>query len=149
MDLTTSFPRSVHEKMAGVVMLARTTDKAKAKAHGNLGEYHYNCPMDVGVFTFLGIDHEQFLATVANAKDDSEIEAYAKTFADKKTPAEIADFNAHFVQHAPEPGSDGEKYFLELRNAVAPDRTDVTNWADLLDLDEKREVPRRTAAAAH
>jgi hypothetical protein len=30
-----------------------------------------------------------------------------------------------------------------MRNAVAPDRTDVTAWPDLLDLDEKREVPRR------
>jgi hypothetical protein len=29
---------------------------------------------------------------------------------------------------------------------VAPDRTDVTSWADLLDLDEKRPVPQRVAA---
>ena len=54
MDLTTSYPRSVKEKIAGVVMIARTTDKAKAKAHGNIGEYHYNCPMDQAVFGFLG-----------------------------------------------------------------------------------------------
>jgi hypothetical protein len=105
--------------------------------------------MDVGVFGFLGIDHEKFLDVVTNAKDDHEIEAYVKSFADKKTAAEIEDFNGHFVQHKPDPGSDGEKYFLDLRNTVAPDRTDVTYWADLLDLDEKRPVPVRTAAAAH
>jgi len=149
MDLTTSFPRSVHEKIAGVVMIARTVDKAKAKAHGNIGEYHYNCPMDAGVFSFLGIDHEKFLHEVSTAKDDRAIEAYVKSFADKKTAAEIADFNSHFVAYAPEPGSDGEKYFLDLRNSVAPDRTDVTVWADLLDLDEKRPVPKRAAVAAH
>jgi hypothetical protein len=148
MDLTTSFPRSVKDKIAGVVMLARTIDKAKAKAHGNVGEYHYNCPMDAAAFEFLGIDHEKFLGVVAKAKDDREIEAYVKTFADKKTPAEIADWNAHFLAHKPDPGSDGEKYFYDLRASVAPERTDVTTWADLLDLDEKRNVPPRAAAAA-
>jgi hypothetical protein len=53
------------------------------------------------------------------------------------------------LQHKPGPGSEGEAYFLSLRNSVAPDRTDVTTWADLLDLDEKRHVPQRTAVAAH
>jgi hypothetical protein len=147
MDLTTSFPRSASDKIAGVVMIARTADKAKAKAHGNIGEYHYNCPMDAGVFAFLGIDHEKFLEVVTNAKSDHDIEAYVKSFAEKKTPQEIAGFNTGFMQHAPEPGSDGEKYFLELRGTVAPDRTDVTTWGDLLDLDEKRPVPHRAMAA--
>ncbi|MBD5633367.1 MAG: DUF5069 domain-containing protein [Candidatus Eremiobacteraeota bacterium] len=134
--------------MSGVAMLARTTDKAKAKAHGNLGEYHYNCPMDAGVFAFLGIDHEEFLKEVANAKDDGAIEAYAKTFADKKTPQEIEQFNAGVLASKPEPGSESEAYFLDLRNAVAPDRTDVTTWPDLIDLDEKRNVPKRADAVA-
>jgi hypothetical protein len=103
--------------------------------------------MDQAVFGFLGIDHEQFLDKVKNAKSESEIESYVKTFADKKAPQEIEQFNSHFVAYTPEPGSDGEKYFNELRAQVAPDRTDVTAWPDLLDLDEKREVPRRTAVA--
>jgi hypothetical protein len=147
MDLTTSYPRSVKDKIAGVVMIARTADKAKAKAHGNIGEYHYNCPMDVAVFGFLGMDHEKFLKVVTDAKSDAEIEAFVKEHADKKTPEEIAGFNDHFVQYKPEPGTDSEKYFLELRSQVAPDRTDVTAWPDLLDLDEKRPVPKRETAS--
>lgn len=141
MDLTTSFPRSVKEKIVGVVMVARTADKAKAKAHGNIGEYHYNCPMDVAVFTFLDIDHEKFLEAAGHG--DAAIETFAHEHAAKKTASEIAEWNANFLQYAPAPGSDGEKYFLELRNTVAPDRTDVTAWADLLDLDEKREVAHK------
>jgi hypothetical protein len=102
--------------------------------------------MDKAVFGLLGIDHEKFLDVVKNAKSDAEIEAYAKEFVAKKDPAEIAKFNADFVNYAPAPGSDAEKAFFELRNQVAPDRTDVTTWADLLDLDEKRAVPHRVAA---
>ena len=144
MDLTSSYPRSVKEKIAGVVMLARTTDKAKAKAHGTIGEYHYNCPMDVAVFTFLGIDHEKFLEVVT-AGDDRAIEAFAREHASKKSASELSEWNANFLTYAPAPGSDGEKYFHELRGQIAPDRTDVTAWADLLDLDEKRDVPSKAA----
>jgi hypothetical protein len=147
MDLTKQYPRSVKDKIAGVVMLARTTDKAKAEASGNAGEYHYNCPMDQAVLGLLGINADEFLSTVKNAKDDQAIEAYVKPFVAKKSAADIEQFNTSFVGKEPEPGSEGEKYFLELRGQVAPDRTDVTTWADLLDLDEKRNVPKRTAVA--
>ena len=146
MDLTKTYPRSVHEQLYGLVQLPRTIDKGKALAHGNLGEYHYNCVMDQAVFGFLGIDHEAFLNTIKDAKSDSEIEAYAKPFIDKKTPEEIARWNREWVTHKPE--GESLKYFLELRNQIAPDRTDVTSWADLLDIDEKRTVPKRETVKA-
>jgi hypothetical protein len=143
MDLTKTYPRSVHEKWLGIVQLGRALDKGKAKAHGNLGEYNYDCPMDNAVFEFLGINGEEFLNVIKNAKSDAEIEAYAKQFVDKKTPAQIEQWNREWVSHGPE--GESKAYFLNLRNQVAPDRTDVTTWADLLDLDEKRPVPRRAA----
>ncbi len=146
MDLTTSYPRSVKEHVAGVVMLGRTIDKAKALAHGNIGEYHYNCPMDKVLFEAFGIDHEAFLDKIKSMKDDSEIEAFAHEHIAKKSPEEIASFNEHFLEHKPAAGSEGETYVLELRNSLDPSRTDITTWADLLDLDEKRPVPHRTAA---
>jgi Domain of unknown function (DUF5069) len=145
-DLTKTYPRSVHEKLLGVVQLGRTIDKGRAKAHGNIGDYHYNCGMDQAVFAFLGIDHEELLSVIKNAKSDAEIEAYAKRFIDKKSAAEIERWNQEWVTHKPE--GESLKYFLELRDQIAPDRTDVTSWADLLDLDEKRTVPKREAAAA-
>ena len=145
MDLTKTYPRSVHEKMLGIVQLARTTDKAKAVAHGNVGEYHYNCGMDQAVFTFLGIDHEEYLNAVKNAKSDAEIEAYAKPFIDKKSAGEIERWNQQWLTSTPQ--GESLEYFTKMRTEIAPDRTDVTSWADLLDLDEKRNVPKRETAA--
>jgi hypothetical protein len=147
MDLTKSYPRSVKDKIAGVVMLARTTDKARAQAHGNIGEYHYNCPMDQAVFGFLGIEADPFLEVVTKSEGDVAIEAYVKTFVAKKTAEEVDGFNVHFLSYRPEKGSDGEKYFNELLAQVGGGRTDITAWPDLLDLDEKREVPVRTPVA--
>ena len=146
MDLTTSYPRSVKDEVAGLVQIGRTVDKGKAVAHGNVGEYHYNCPMDQHVFEFLGIDQEKLLDVIKNAKNDGEIEAYVTTFIAKKSPAEIEKFNTEWLAYVPAAGSDAFGYFMDLRNTVAPDRTDVTTWADLLDLDEKRPVPQRVAA---
>lgn len=144
MDLTREYPRSVHQKMRGLVQLARTTDKAKATARGNIGEYHYNCPMDKAVFEFLGIDHEQYLNVVKNAKRDDEIEQYAEQFIDKKSPAELEEWNRTWV--STRPAGESLAYMTELRKNIAPDRDDVTTWADVLDLDEGRDVPRRIAA---
>ncbi|HEV3154345.1 MAG TPA: DUF5069 domain-containing protein [Candidatus Baltobacteraceae bacterium] len=146
MDLTKTYPRSVHEKLHGVVQLPRTIDKGKALARGNIGEYHYNCSMDQAVFGFLGIDHEELLNVIKNANSDAGIEAYVKAFVDKKSPAEIESWNTQWVTRTPE--GESLTFFLQLREQIAPDRTDVTSWADLLDLDEKRQVPKRQPAVA-
>jgi hypothetical protein len=146
-DLTTSFPRSVRDTQLGVVQLARAVDKGIALANGLQGEYNFDCPMDKGVFGFLGVDGNALLDVIKKAQSESEIEAYLKPFVDQKTPQEIQAFNAEFLKHEPQKGSDAETYFLDLRNQVGPGRTDVTTWADLLDLDEKRDVPRRSPVA--
>lgn len=146
LDLTTSYPASVKEKLFGIVQLKRTIDKGIAAAHGNVGEYHYDCPMDKAVFAFLGLEAEPLLDVIKNARSQADIEAYVKPFVEKKSQAELDAWNAQWLKSGPAPGSPGEAYFLELRGQLAPDRTDITSWPDLLDLDEKREVPRAVGA---
>jgi hypothetical protein len=141
MDLRTEYPRSVRETWQGVVQLGRTIDKGKAKAKGDIGDYHYNCPMDQAVFGFLGIDHDQFLDVIRNAKSDADIADFTSTYVSKRSPAEIENWNKEWLAHEPEGAS--REAFLRLRSEIAPSRSDVTTWPDLLDLDEKREVPER------
>jgi Domain of unknown function (DUF5069) len=146
MDLTKTTPRSVKEMMLGIVQLARTTDKAKASAHGNIGEYKYDCAMDQGLFEYLGMDPKAFLNVVKEAKNDSEIEAYAKTFVAKKDPRNIEAFNKKWLSAVPT--GESLRHFEELRSKIAPSRTDVVSWPDLLDLEEGRPVPHREAVYA-
>ena len=141
MDLTKEYPRSVHAKWLGVVQLGRTLDKGKAVAHGNIGEYHYNCSMDQAVFAFLGLNADDVLEVIKKSGSDGEIESYIRPFVARKTAEEIARWNREYVARRPE--GESLEFFLKLRNSIAPERTDVTAWPDLLDLDEKREVPRR------
>ncbi len=144
MDLTTSYPRSVREKHLGLVQVARTIDKGKASLEGKIGEYHYDCPMDKHLFEFLGLNADTVLDAIK--KGDAAADEIFKNAIAKKSAADIEKFNREWLDYGPAAGSDGEKYFLELRGQVAPDRTDVTSWADLLDLDEKRPVPSRVPA---
>ncbi len=141
MDLTKTKPRSVGETMLGIVQLARTTDKAKAVAHGSIGEYKYDSPMDQGLFDYLGMDPNEFLNVVKGAKNDSEIESYANTFITKKDPRSIEAFNKKWLSAVPV--GESLMHFQELRTKVAPSRTDVVSWSDLLDLEEGRTVPHR------
>jgi hypothetical protein len=147
-DLTTGYPRSVREKYLGVVQLGRAVDKGAALAGGLNGEYNYDCPMDKAVFEFLGVDPNALLDVIKRANTEADVDAYLKPIVERKSAQELEGFNAQFLAHAPEPGTPAAEYFQELRSQVAPDRTDVTVWADLLDLDEKRDVPRRVPVGA-
>ena len=145
MDLTKNFPRSPKQKMADVVMLPRTIDKARAFNADTLGEYYYDCPLDKEVFNFLGADEAEF-AKKAGELNDAQLEDWVRaTFLAKKTTAEITKFNEEFLADAPAPNSESEERFLKIRNTLDPSRTDVVTWPDLLDLEEGRS-PRPVGA---
>jgi hypothetical protein len=146
MDLTKSSPRSVGETMLGIVQLARATDKAKALAHGTIGEYKYDCSMDRGLFDYLGMDSKAYLQVVRDAKNDTEIETYANTYVSKKDSRSIENFNKKWLSSVPT--GESLTHFEELRSKIAPSRTDVVSWSDLLDLEEGRTVPHRAPAYA-
>jgi hypothetical protein len=145
MDLTKEVPRSPKQKMLGLVSLARTIDKARAYNDGQLGEYHYDCPHDKPLFEFLGTDGKTFAAKVKELQSDENILDWVKRdFLANKTEADIEHFNEQRYQWHPDPGSESEKYFNDLRAQLAPGRDEIVTWFDLLDLDEKRPVANAT-----
>lgn len=145
MDLTKEVPRSPKQKMLGLVSLARTIDKARAYNDGQLGEYHYDCPHDKPLFAFLGTDGKTFAAKVKELQTDENVLAWVKRdLLANKTDADIERFNEERYQWHPDPGSESEKYFNDLRAQLAPGRDEIVTWFDLLDLDEKRPVPNAT-----
>jgi Domain of unknown function (DUF5069) len=144
-DLTKEYPRSARDKWQGVVMLGRAVDKGKATAAGTNGEYNFDCPMDQAVFSFLNIDGKQLLEVIKKSNGDAGIEDYTRAFVAAKSTDEIEQFNQQFLERRPDGDSIG--FFEDLRKSVAPDRTDIVTWVDVLDLDEKRNVPKRAASA--
>ena len=145
MDLTKEYPRSVQEKIYGVVQLPRTIDKGKAVAHGNVGDYHYNCGMDQAVFAFLGIDHE------ATARRDQEGKIGFRDRGVRQTVRreEVAR-RTRSVESRVANLEAGRGVARILPETTPGDRTDADGRDVVgrsLDLDEKRPVARREPAS--
>ena len=88
-DLTKQAPHSPRDRIGGFAIASRTVDKCRASLAGTLGEYHYDCPLDNVLFSFKGINGEQFKAAVRAAKTYEEIGDWLKANGTKRTPAEI------------------------------------------------------------
>ncbi|MDT7041160.1 DUF5069 domain-containing protein [Candidatus Nitronereus thalassa] len=141
MDLRTGYPRSVRNKLGEFVHLARMIDKCRAKQDGQLGEYLYPCPMDQKFLDFVGITRDAFFNAVGS-RTDEEVLHWVHMNAKSHTPQEIEAWNTALLTRGPNTDEKAE-YFLKTRDSIDPTRTDITTWADLLDLDEGREVPIR------
>src|SRR5947207_1354825 len=72
-DLTKEPPRSPKTRVGGYAILGRTIDKCRALLWGNIGEYHFDCPLDNMLFGFKRIKGDDFKAFVETGASDDEI----------------------------------------------------------------------------
>ncbi len=135
-DLRRHPPRSPHARLGGYVHLPRLIDKARAKAAGRIGEYHYPCPFDKRFFAFTGIDSDAFLAQVKTGRSDSELLAYVQARGrPKRHPAEIAAWSRWMEELTPS-STEARGFFNEVHTKNAPQRGDIVTWFDWLELDD-------------
>src|SRR6266480_4946845 len=72
-DLTKEAPRSPRVRVGGYAILGRTIDKCRALVAGNIGEYHFDCPLDNMVFGFKGVKGDDFKAQIEQGASDQEM----------------------------------------------------------------------------
>jgi len=142
MDLRKQFPRSPKEQLGGYAHVARIIDKARAHNAGVLGEYIYNCPMDQSWFQLTGIAADVF-AEAVKTRDDRQMAEWIQQKATPHSQQEIEVWNRTLLSRTPS-SPESQKHFLSTRQKLAPERTDITTWPDLIDLEEGRPVPKRT-----
>lgn len=135
-DLTQHPPRSPRVRLGGFAILPRMLDKGRATLAGKNGDYHYDCPTDQLFLSFVGIEAEALKKEIATGKGDGDILAWILAHATHpRTASEIAAWTAFVNQRAP--GDVGSRdYFHGVHQQVAPNRTDIASWFDLLDLDD-------------
>src|SRR2546423_11176779 len=88
-DLTKDSPRSPRIRVGGYAILGRTIDKCRALVAGDIGEYHFDCPLDNMLFGFKGVKGDDFKAQVEQGASDQEMVEWLNQSGEKKTPAEI------------------------------------------------------------
>ena len=136
MDLTHQPPRRpTNLSIAGIVGVARMTDKARAHNAETLDEYIYgeSSGLDQRVLTFLGISADAY-AEAADEHDDAPLGQWVLETSGK-TEAEIAEFNDETIRLNPD--TEGHKQRLKERLArFAPGRTDITTALQSMELDD-------------
>ncbi len=135
-NLTQRPPRSPRVRLGGYVILPRLLDKGRAAVVGTLGEYNYACPLDQEFLQFAGVDPEALKAELATGNGDGEILAWISTHSTQpRAASEIAAWSAYQEQRGPSDW-DMREFYTDEHKRIAPHRTDLTTWFDLLDLDD-------------
>ena len=143
-DLTKEPPRSPRIRVGGYAILGRTIDKCRALVAGNIGEYHFDCPLDNTLFGFKGVKGDDFKAQIEQGASDQELVEWLNRSGERKTPDEIRrwaeEVEASSLYNDPEKRDffSGEAKKLGLD----PAKTTTFEW---LELDDK--VSHAQAAA--
>src|SRR5438477_16938 len=88
-DLRKEAPRSPRIRVGGYAILGRTIDKCRALVAGDIGEYHFDCPLDNTLFGFKGVKGDDFKAQIENGASDQEMVEWLNRNGEKKRPEEI------------------------------------------------------------
>jgi hypothetical protein len=135
-DLTKEAPRSPKSRLGGYAILARATDKGRADLAGNVGEYHYNCPLDNMLFSFKGITGEDFQSQIKAGATDDALIAWVNTNGTPKTAAEIKEWSDGMDAANPYENPEKRDWFAEQAKSVGldPAKTTLFEW---LETDDK------------
>lgn len=147
MDFTKpgSYPRSGRALVGGVAFLGRTIDKMRAHSAGTAGDYVAMRGLSNRVFELYGLTAEQLLAAVEQNPTDEGVLQWLKANAPKQpTEAEILAHNEGVFAAGPSNDEGRARMRANLERMGFGDRTDITTHVDAEDLEEGREVPRRS-----
>jgi hypothetical protein len=131
-DLRAHPPRGPRVMLGGLVFLARTIDKTRAKLNGTLGYYKIGPGLSVYLFEWLGITEEQFTAAVREARGDADVVAWLRAHTD---PSVYASVNERLSIR----GIRDEAHFNDVlpRYPVLRDYPHLRNWFDILEVDDR------------
>jgi hypothetical protein len=136
MDLTQRPPRSARVRLGGYCILPRMLDKGRATIAGKHGEFKFACPLDQEFLQFAGVDSEKLREQLAAGKSDTEIlEWIMANRRNKHSPHEIEAWSCYQDRRGVGEIAKRE-FFHDLHKEMAPNRTDIVTWFDLLDLDD-------------
>lgn len=140
-DLTKHAPHSPRERIGGFAIASRTVDKCRASLNGTLGEYHYDCPLDNVLFSFKGINGEQFKAAVRAAKTYEEIGDWLQSNGTKRTPAEIKAWSDGVEAESMMNEPAKRAYFIEncAKLGLNPETSTTFDW---LEADDRASFER-------
>jgi len=131
-DLTKEPPRSPRIRVGGYAILGRTIDKCRALVAGNIGEYHFDCPLDNTLFGFKHVKGEDFKAEIENGASDQEMVEWLNRSGEKKTQEEIERWGEEVEASSLYNDPEKRDYFIEecKKLGLDPAKTTTFSWLE-------------------
>ena len=135
-DLTREAPRSPRIRVGGYAILGRTIDKCRALVAGDIGEYHFDCPLDNTLFGFKGVKGDDFKAQIENGASDQEMVEWLNRNGEKKRPEEITRWCEKVEVDSLYNDPEKRHFFSEETKKLGLDPAETTTF-EWLELDDK------------
>jgi hypothetical protein len=134
-DLTKQAPRSPKTRVGGYVILGRTLDKCRALLWGNIGEYHFDCPLDNMLFGFKGVNAEDFKTQIEQGASDVEIVDWLNQSGQNKKPEEIKRWSEKVEASSLHDDLEKRDFFVEKTRKLGldPAKTTTFEWLEIDD----------------
>jgi hypothetical protein len=143
-DLRKEAPRSPRIRVSGYGILGRTIDKCRALVAGDIGEYHFDCPLDNMLFGFKGVKGDDFKAQVEQGASDQEMVEWLNQSGEKKTPAEIKRWSEKVEASSLYDDLEKHDYFVQETRKLGldPEKTTTFDW---LEMDDRASHAQKAA----
>ena len=134
-DLTKEAPGSPRIRVGGYAILGRTIDKCRALVAGNIGEYHFDCPLDNMLFGFKGVKGEDFKAQIEQGAGDQKMIDWLNQSGEKKTAAEIRRWAEEAESSSLYNHPEKREFFSEQvkKLGLQPEKTTTFDWLEVDD----------------
>ena len=143
-DLKREAPRSPRIRVGGYGILGRTIDKCRALVAGDIGEYHFDCPLDNMLFGFKAVKGDDFKAQIEQGASDQEIVEWLNQSGEKKTPAEIKRWSEKVEASSLYDDLEKHDYFVQETRKLGldPEKTTTFDW---LEIDDRVSLAQKAA----
>ena len=135
-DLTKEAPRSPRIRVGGYAILGRTIDKCRAVVAGNIGEYHFDCPLDNTLFGFKGVRGADFKAQIEQGASDQEIVEWLNRSGENKTAAQIKRWSEKVEVTSLYDDLEKRDFFVEKTRKLGLDPAQTTTF-EWLEIDDR------------
>jgi hypothetical protein len=140
-DLTKEAPRSPKVRVGGYVILARTYDKCRAMLWGNIGEYHFDCPLDNMLFGWKGVTGDAFKAEVEKGATDEEMAKWLDQNGTKMSADQVQEWSEMMMAANPYQDPEKRDWFVEQVSVYKLDPATTTLF-DWLDVDDRESYAK-------
>lgn len=111
-NLTKEAPRSPRNRLGDYALLARMIDKGRADLQGQVGEYHFACPLDQMLCEFKGVKADEVKKLLGSGATDEQVVTWFSTQGTSKTAEEIKAWSAGVEGYRPYDNPEKKDWFV-------------------------------------